>query len=66
MGARPHALTAMQGAGGKITDWRGQPLRWEVTHANQAQAVEEFPGEVLAAGDAGVHAAALALLGWGQ
>lgn len=40
----------IEGAGGRITDWRGQPLRLEST------------GQVVAAGDARVHEAACALL----
>ena len=40
----------VEGAGGVITDWHGQPL------------TIESDGRVAAAGDAGVHAAALALL----
>lgn len=44
-----HAVI-VTGAGGTITDWEGQPLGID------------SPGSVLAAGDAGIHAEALALL----
>jgi fructose-1,6-bisphosphatase/inositol monophosphatase family enzyme len=44
-----HAVVVTS-AGGTITDWNGQPLRMD------------SPGSVLAAGDAGRHAEALALL----
>ena len=44
-----HAVV-IDGAGGTITDWEGQPLRMD------------SPGSVLAAGDAERHAEALALL----
>ncbi len=44
-----HAVV-VTGAGGTITDWQGAPLTLD------------SPGSVLAAGDAGVHAAALELL----
>lgn len=44
-----HAVI-VESAGGKITDWEGRPLRID------------SPGSVLAAGDAGVHAAALDIL----
>lgn len=62
----PPPLAAPQGAGGKVTDWEGRPLRWEVTDANFEQAISEYPGEVLAAGDARTHAQALKLLSWGS
>ena len=45
-----HAVV-VTGAGGIITDWQGAPLTLN------------SPGSVAAAGDARVHAAALALLG---
>jgi hypothetical protein len=41
-----------------ITDWTGQPLRWEPQGADAAV----NPGEVLAAGDARTHAAAMKIL----
>lgn len=56
----------LQGAGGVITDWRGQPLTWRVDGGDVAAAVKAAPGEVLAAGDPAMHAAALQLLGWAQ
>ena len=43
-------IPVVEGAGGLITDWAGKPLTLE------------SDGTVLAAGDAGLHAAALALL----
>lgn len=54
--ALPHA----QGAGGVITDWAGRPLMW---HPQSADA-QVSPGEVLAAGDARVHAQAMSILDW--
>ncbi|MEW5299246.1 MAG: hypothetical protein WDW38_003341 [Sanguina aurantia] len=53
----------IQGAGGCVTDWRGQPLRWSPPQPGQ-ELVESWPGEVLAAGDARVHSEALKLLDW--
>jgi predicted YcjX-like family ATPase len=55
-----HAHAWLQGAGGTITDWQGQPLRW----TPEGSTVTKYPGEVLAAGDKRVHAQALALLDW--
>lgn len=49
-----------------ITDWTGQPLVWDVGSGDVAAAVAAAPGEVIAAGDLGVHAAALKLLDWEQ
>jgi len=40
---------------GLITDWEGQPLSWDASKVGAA-------GEVLAAGDAQVHAQALEVL----
>ena len=45
----------IEGAGGLITDWEGQPLSWDASKVGAA-------GEVLAAGDAQVHAQALEVL----
>jgi len=45
----------IEGAGGLITDWEGQPLSWDASKVGAA-------GEVLAAGDAQVHAQALGVL----
>ena len=45
----------IEGAGGRITDWEGQPLSWDESKMGAA-------GEVLAAGDARVHAEALKVL----
>jgi hypothetical protein len=57
----------LQGAGGVITDWRGNELRWRPpAEAAQAGSNEAFradwPGEVLAAGDERLHKQALAKL----
>ena len=46
----------VRGAGGIITDWHGQQLRWRPSDALDST------GEVLAAGDALAHAQALELL----
>ncbi|KAI8475911.1 MAG: hypothetical protein J3K34DRAFT_382483 [Monoraphidium minutum] len=53
-------VPVVQGAGGVITDWAGRPLQW---HPQSADA-QVKPGEVLAAGDARVHAEALRILDW--
>ena len=45
------------GAGGCITDWQGQPLRWRPGDAL------DVAGCVLASGDALAHAQALAAIG---
>lgn len=52
-------VPVVEGAGGMITDWRGERLRWTGTGGGGGGG-----GEVVAAGDARVHAEALALLGW--
>eukprot|EP00775_Hariotina_reticulata_P004006 gene4006-4257_t len=59
-------VPVIQGAGGVITDWSGQPLCWKLSEGDVAAAVKAAPGEVLAAGDAGTHAQALQLLAWQQ
>ena len=46
----------VEGAGGCITDWQGQPLRWKLSDSIERK------GEVLAAGDAAAHADALRFL----
>ena len=48
-------LPVIEGAGGKITDWEGRPLRGVASGASQV-------GPVLAAGDPALHARALELL----
>lgn len=54
-------VPVIQGAGGVVTDWQGQPLRWTVgSHGD----VTACSGEVLAAGDAEAHRQALELLAW--
>eukprot|EP00887_Chlorella_sp_A99_P006718 scaffold3.g6718.t1 len=55
-------VPVIEGAGGVITDWRGEPLRWVPEAAGAGG--HACPGEVLAAGDARAHAAALKLLAW--
>eukprot|EP00199_Chlamydomonas_sp_CCMP681_P007072 CAMPEP_0119109018 /NCGR_PEP_ID=MMETSP1180-20130426/16809_1 /TAXON_ID=3052 ORGANISM="Chlamydomonas cf sp, Strain CCMP681" /NCGR_SAMPLE_ID=MMETSP1180 /ASSEMBLY_ACC=CAM_ASM_000741 /LENGTH=298 /DNA_ID=CAMNT_0007094713 /DNA_START=231 /DNA_END=1127 /DNA_ORIENTATION=- len=53
----------IKGAGGIVTDWTGQELCWLPSPGDDAEAMKSsWPGEVLAAGDATCHAAALALL----
>lgn len=54
-------VPVVEGAGGKITDWRGKALRWTAASASGGGG---GGGEVVAAGDARVHAEALGLLGW--
>jgi inositol-phosphate phosphatase/L-galactose 1-phosphate phosphatase/histidinol-phosphatase len=54
-------VPVIQGAGGVVTDWRGQPLRWG---AEDAAAGRACAGEVVAAGDARCHEQALAALAW--
>lgn len=51
----------VQGAGGIITDWRGQPLRWPADGQGDVSACS---GEVVAAGDAAAHRQAVELLAW--
>ena len=47
------------GAGGTFTDWTGAPLRWVAPHGDGDGDHVAFQGEVVAAGCAAVHAAAL-------
>jgi len=56
-------VPVVEGAGGTITDWRGEKLRWR-PGAEGTGAAGGGGGEVLAAGDARTHAEALRLLGW--
>lgn len=51
----------VEGAGGKITNWRGEPLTWSVKEAASGKAPS---AEVIASGDAKCHAEALQLLDW--
>ena len=59
-----------QGAGGKITDWRGKELVWRPPltsgggGAEGSLLVEGYPGEVCAAGDPDLHRKALEKLSW--
>ncbi|CAG9463386.1 unnamed protein product [Pedinophyceae sp. YPF-701] len=52
----------VEGAGGRMTDWRGSDLVWLPDGMEGGS--KKFPGEVCAAGDARSHAEALALLAW--
>lgn len=54
-------VPVIQGAGGKITDWKGRELRWSTGDAAKGVAP---PAEVVAAGDAVCHDQALKLLAW--
>ena len=60
------SLHTLQGAGGKITDWRGRPLVWRppAGAVSNEELRAGWPGEVCAAGDPSLHAKALALLDW--
>lgn len=49
----------IQGAGGTISDWKGNPLTWNSAEASDGDAPV---GEVLAAGDATCHEKALSIL----
>lgn len=60
---RPPPMQPPQGAGGKMTDWSGQPLVWQPT-PGAADVRSGWPGEVCAAGDPQLHAAALSILDW--
>lgn len=51
----------IQGAGGLVTDWRGQVPRWSAAEAAGGVAPA---GEIIAAGDARCHRQALELLAW--
>eukprot|EP00798_Chlamydomonas_sp_ICE-L_P013662 gene13662-19550_t len=53
-------VPVIKGAGGKITDWKGEELMWDPKVSKEGN----WPGEVCAAGDPGVHAKALELLAW--
>jgi len=54
----------VRGAGGEMTDWRGGELRANFDPVARRHSVEGLAREVVAAGDAGVHAAALEKIGW--
>lgn len=54
-------VPVIEGAGGIITDWRGQALRWDT---KDAAAGLRPSAEVVAAGDAACHRQALDLLAW--
>lgn len=56
-------VPVVQGAGGKMTDWSGRPLVWQPT-PGAADVRSGWPGEVCAAGDPQLHAAALSILDW--
>lgn len=57
-------VPVIQGAGGRITDWRGGALNWKVDSSDPEGWTKLPPGEVLAAGDARVHKQALDIIGW--
>ena len=52
------------GAGGRMTDWHGGALRANYDEATKTHSVEGLAREVVAAGDAATHAAALEKLAW--
>ena len=55
----------VQGAGGVITDWRGQALHWQPSATDtKEQLVASWPGEVAAAGHPDLHKKVLQLLDW--
>lgn len=56
----------VRGAGGVMTDWRGKELRANFDPVTRRHSVEGLAREVIAAGDAGVHAAALEKIGWNK
>jgi len=52
-------VPVIEGAGGSITDWRGDKLHWSVTAESRPTSFN-----VVAAGDARVHKQALDALQW--
>jgi len=52
-------VPVIEGAGGSITDWRGDKLHWPFTAKSQPTSFN-----VVAAGDARVHKQALDALQW--
>ncbi|XP_008659459.1 bifunctional phosphatase IMPL2, chloroplastic [Zea mays] len=52
-------VPVIEGAGGSITDWRGDKLYWPVTAESQSTSFN-----VVAVGDARVHKEALDALQW--
>lgn len=54
----------VEGAGGRMTDWRGGALRANYDPVSRTHSVEGLAREVVAAGDAAAHAAALEKLAW--
>eukprot|EP00850_Spirogloea_muscicola_P011600 SM000072S21234 [mRNA] locus=s72:468687:471132:- [translate_table: standard] len=56
-------VPVIEGAGGHITDWRGNSLNWSPFVLEDGE-VQLAAGEVVAAGDSAVHRAALAALAW--
>lgn len=54
----------VEGAGGRMTDWRGGALRANYDPVSRMHSVEGLAREVVAAGDAATHAAALEKLAW--
>ncbi|KAF8109559.1 hypothetical protein N665_0094s0028 [Sinapis alba] len=62
-GLKPYDFLALvpviEGAGGTITDWNGNPLLWEASSSAVATSFN-----VVAAGDSGIHQQALQSLEW--
>lgn len=54
-------VPVVNGAGGCITDWNGQPLTWDGVKAGKDS---NWPSEVLAVGDRLLHPQALKALEW--
>ncbi|KAK3248853.1 hypothetical protein CYMTET_41696 [Cymbomonas tetramitiformis] len=57
-------VPVVQGAGGVMTDWQGNPLKLNTTILTQQECTSSLAGEVLASGDAQTHAEALQALAW--
>ncbi|GIL71648.1 hypothetical protein Vretifemale_2164 [Volvox reticuliferus] len=56
-------VPVVQGAGGVMTDWSGQPLVWQPS-PGATDLKSGWPGEVCAAGDPALHRQALRILDW--
>ena len=65
-GLSPHFSPSLQGAGGVVTDWRGNELVWRPSAANgDGPSLEKgWVGEVCAAGDPELHKLAVEKLGF--
>ncbi|CAL5229561.1 g12913 [Coccomyxa viridis] len=53
----------VEGAGGVMSDWKGDKLRWHMTPSH-GYAIEKLPGEVVAAGSKELHEECIKLLAW--